>query len=209
MKKPHCVLLLDEIEKAHPDVFNLLLQVMDHGTLTDANGRSTDFRHTILIMTTNAGAETMQRSAIGFTAKREAGDEMAELKRVFTPEFRNRLDAIVSFKPLTPDVIARVVDKFLLQLEAQLQEKRVEAHFTDELKAWLAAKGFDPVMGARPMARLIQETIRAALADELLFGRLAHGGEVTIDIDDHEKVVLRFPEDGETSDHLPVVEAEG
>jgi ATP-dependent Clp protease ATP-binding subunit ClpA len=203
------VLLLDEIEKAHPDVFNLLLQVMDHGTLTDANGRSTDFRHTILIMTTNAGAETMQRSAIGFTAKREAGDEMAELKRVFTPEFRNRLDAIVSFKPLTPDVIARVVDKFLLQLEAQLQEKRVEAHFTDELKAWLAAKGFDPVMGARPMARLIQETIRAALADELLFGRLAHGGEVTIDIDDHEKVVLRFPEDGETSDHLPVVEAEG
>jgi len=207
MKKPHCVLLLDEIEKAHPDVFNLLLQVMDHGTLTDANGRSTDFRHTILIMTTNAGAETMQRSAIGFTAKREAGDEMAELKRLFTPEFRNRLDAIVSFKPLTPEVIARVVDKFLMQLEAQLHEKRVDAHFTDELKAWLAAKGFDPLMGARPMARLIQETIRAALADELLFGRLAHGGEVTVDLDENERVVLRFP-DREHEAPSPVAEQE-
>jgi len=194
MKKPHCVLLLDEIEKAHPDVFNLLLQVMDHGTLTDANGRSTDFRHTILIMTTNAGAETMQKSAIGFTSRREAGDEMAELKRLFSPEFRNRLDAIVPFRPLTPEIIARVVDKFLLQLEAQLHEKRVEAHFTDELKAWLAAKGFDPLMGARPMARLIQETIRTALADELLFGRLTQGGEVTVDIDENERIILHFPD---------------
>ncbi len=199
MKKPHCVLLLDEIEKAHPDVYNILLQVMDHGTLTDANGRSTDFRNVILIMTTNAGAETMQRASIGFTSQRQAGDEMEELKRVFTPEFRNRLDAIVSFKPLTPEVIARVVDKFLMQLEAQLQEKHVEVHFTDELRAWLAAKGFDPVMGARPMARLIQDTIRAALADELLFGRLSKGGEVTIDVDNNGEVKLRF-HDQDTAD---------
>jgi len=171
MKKPHCVLLLDEIEKAHPDVFNILLQVMDHGTLTDANGRSTDFRNVIIIMTTNAGAETMQKSTIGFASKREAGDEMGELKRIFSPEFRNRLDAIISFKPLDNEIIQRVVEKFLMQLEAQLHERKVEVHFTDELKAWLAAKGFDPLMGARPMARLIQDTIRAALADELLFGR--------------------------------------
>ncbi|MCX7945651.1 MAG: ATP-dependent Clp protease ATP-binding subunit ClpA [Hydrogenophilus sp.] len=203
MKKPHCVLLLDEIEKAHPDVFNLLLQVMDNGTLTDSNGRATDFRHTILIMTTNAGAEALQKSAIGFTAQREPGDELTEIKRLFSPEFRNRLDAIVPFKPLTPEIIARVVDKFLLQLETQLHEKRVEVRFTDELKAWLAAKGFDPLMGARPMARLIQETIRAALADELLFGRLANGGEVTIDIDEKGEVRLIFPSDGTSSAIAP------
>lgn len=195
MKKPHCVLLLDEIEKAHPDVFNILLQVMDHGTLTDANGRSTDFRNVIIIMTTNAGAETMQKSTIGFASKREAGDEMGELKRIFSPEFRNRLDAIISFKPLDNEIIQRVVEKFLMQLEAQLHERKVEVHFTDELKAWLAAKGFDPLMGARPMARLIQDTIRAALADELLFGRLVNGGHVTIDVDAEGKVKLLFDEE--------------
>lgn len=194
-KKPHCVLLLDEIEKAHPDIFNLLLQVMDHGTLTDNNGREADFRNVILIMTTNAGAETMQKSVIGFAARREAGDEMAEVRRLFTPEFRNRLDAMVSFRPLDSAVIQRVVEKFLTQLEAQLLERKVEAQFSDELRAWLAVKGFDPLMGARPMARLIQDTIRAALADELLFGRLANGGRVWIDLDDEDKVVLRFDED--------------
>ncbi|MBO7410903.1 MAG: AAA family ATPase, partial [Ottowia sp.] len=194
-KKPHCVLLLDEIEKAHPDIFNLLLQVMDHGTLTDNNGREADFRNVILIMTTNAGAETMQKSVIGFAARREVGDEMAEVRRLFTPEFRNRLDAMVSFRPLDSAVIQRVVEKFLTQLEAQLLERKVEAQFSDELRAWLAAKGFDPLMGARPMARLIQDTIRAALADELLFGRLANGGRVWIDLDDEDKVVLRFEED--------------
>ncbi|NMG30428.1 ATP-dependent Clp protease ATP-binding subunit ClpA [Aromatoleum evansii] len=191
-KKPHCVLLLDEIEKAHPDIFNILLQVMDHGTLTDNNGRQADFRNVIIIMTTNAGAEMMQKSVIGFSAKREVGDEMGEIKRMFSPEFRNRLDATISFKPLDNEIILRVVDKFLMQLEAQLHEKKVEAHFTDELKGWLASEGFDPVMGARPMARLIQDTIRSALADELLFGRLVHGGKVTIDLDGEGKVKLVF-----------------
>jgi len=193
-KKPHCVLLLDEIEKAHPDVYNILLQVMDHGTLTDNNGRQADFRNVIIILTTNAGAESMQKSVIGFSAKREAGDEMADIKRMFSPEFRNRLDAMISFKALDNEVILRVVDKFLMQLEAQLHEKKVEAHFSDDLKAWLAEKGFDPLMGARPMARLIQDTIRAALADELLFGRLVNGGKVTIDLDDDDKVRLVFEE---------------
>jgi ATP-dependent Clp protease ATP-binding subunit ClpA len=193
-KKPHCVLLLDEIEKAHPDIYNILLQVMDHGTLTDNNGRQADFRNTIIIMTTNAGAETMQKAIIGFSAKREQGDEMADIKRLFSPEFRNRLDAIISFKGLDQDIITRVVEKFLMQLEAQLHEKKVEAHFTDRLKEWLGRKGFDPLMGARPMARLIQDTIRSALADELLFGRLSSGGTVTIDLDDSDKVKLVFEE---------------
>ncbi len=182
-KKPHCVLLLDEIEKAHPDIFNVLLQVMDHGTLTDNNGRKADFRNVILIMTTNAGAETMNKATIGFTNPREAGDEMADIKRLFTPEFRNRLDAIVGFKALDEQVILRVVDKFLLQLETQLGEKKVEVTFTDALRKHLAKKGFDPLMGARPMQRLIQDTIRRALADELLFGRLVDGGRLTVDME--------------------------
>lgn len=193
-KHPYSVLLLDEIEKAHPDIFNVLLQVMDHGTLTDNNGRKADFRNVIVIMTTNAGAESLNKAVIGFTAKKETGDEMRDIKRMFTPEFRNRLDATVSFAPLTSEIILLVVDKFLLQLELQLLERKVEPHFTPELKAWLAEKGFDPLMGARPMARLIQDTIRKALADELLFGRLAHGGEVTIDIDEDGKIVLSIPE---------------
>ena len=181
-KKPHAVLLLDEIEKAHPDIFNVLLQVMDHGTLTDNNGRKADFRNVIIVMTTNAGAETMNKATIGFTNPREAGDEMADIKRLFTPEFRNRLDAIVGFKALDENVILRVVDKFLLELEQQLAEKKVEVTFTDDLRKHLAKKGFDPLMGARPMQRLIQDTIRRALADELLFGRLTDGGRLTVDI---------------------------
>jgi ATP-dependent Clp protease ATP-binding subunit ClpA len=182
-KKPHAVLLLDEIEKAHPDVFNVLLQVMDHGTLTDNNGRKADFRSIIIIMTTNAGAETMNKSTIGFTNAREAGDEMADIKRLFTPEFRNRLDATISFKALDEDIILRVVDKFLLQLEGQLAEKKVEVTVTDALRKQLAKKGFDPLMGARPMQRLIQDTIRRALADELLFGKLTEGGRLTVDME--------------------------
>jgi ATP-dependent Clp protease ATP-binding subunit ClpA len=189
-KKPHAVLLLDEIEKAHPDVFNVLLQVMDHGTLTDNNGRKADFRSVIIVMTTNAGAETMNKASIGFMNSKEAGDEMADIKRLFTPEFRNRLDATVSFKPLDEEIILRVVDKFLLELESQLTEKKVEVTFTDALRQNLAKKGFDPLMGARPMQRLIQDTIRRALADELLFGRLVDGGRLTIDVDVEGKPVL-------------------
>ena len=185
-KKPHCVLLLDEIEKAHPDIFNVLLQVMDHGTLTDNNGRKADFRNVIIVMTTNAGAEAMNKAVIGFTTKHEMGDEMADIKRLFTPEFRNRLDAIVSFKSLDENIILRVVDKFLLQLETQLADKKVDVTFTDKLRKHLGKKGFDPLMGARPMQRLIQDTIRRALADELLFGRLTDGGRLTVDIDDQD-----------------------
>ncbi len=193
-KKPHAVLLLDEIEKAHPDIFNILLQVMDHGTLTDNNGRKADFRNIVIIITTNAGAEALQKTTMGFTSSKQSGDEMGEIKRLFTPEFRNRLDATISFAALDTEVILRVVEKFLMQLEGQLHEKKVEAIFTDALKTWLAEHGFDPLMGARPMARLIQDTIRSALADELLFGRLANGGRVTIDLDDEQKVKLIFEE---------------
>ncbi|MDP4030226.1 MAG: ATP-dependent Clp protease ATP-binding subunit ClpA [Gallionella sp.] len=193
-KQPHCVLLLDEIEKAHPDVFNILLQVMDHGTLTDNNGRKADFRNVVVVMTTNAGAEALNKIQIGFTKTASTGDEMIDIKRMFTPEFRNRLDAIVSFAPLDKEVILRVVDKFLMQLEEQLHEKKVDAVFTDALKDYLAEHGFDPQMGARPMARLIQDTIRSALADELLFGRLANGGKVIVDVKDG-KVVLEFAEE--------------
>ena len=206
-KKPHSVLLLDEIEKAHPDVFNVLLQVMDHGTLTDNNGRKADFRNVIVIMTTNAGAETMNKATIGFTNPREAGDEMADIKRLFTPEFRNRLDAIVSFKALDENIILRVVDKFLLQLETQLAEKRVDVTFSDTLRKHLAKKGFDPLMGARPMQRLIQDTIRKALADELLFGRLTDGGRLSVDIGADDQVTLDIQptpkKDGKTSKSEP------
>lgn len=197
-KNPYCVLLLDEIEKAHPDIYNILLQVMDHGTLTDNNGRKADFRNAVIIMTTNAGQESIQKSSMGFTSSKQAGDEMVEIKRLFTPEFRNRLDATISFSALDHDVILRVVDKFLIQLEEQLHEKKVDATFTDELKCHLASSGFDPLMGARPMARLIQDTIRSALADELLFGKLANGGHVTVDIDADKKVKLIFEKEAET-----------
>jgi ATP-dependent Clp protease ATP-binding subunit ClpA len=196
-KQPHCVLLLDEIEKAHPDIFNILLQVMDHGTLTDNNGRKADFRNVVIIMTTNAGADALNKTQIGFSKTAVSGDEMIDIKKMFTPEFRNRLDAIVSFASLDKEVILRVVDKFLMQLEEQLHEKKVDAVFTDALKAHLAKNGFDPLMGARPMARLIQDTIRSALADELLFGRLASGGKVTVDVKDG-KVGLEFEEEAVT-----------
>jgi ATP-dependent Clp protease ATP-binding subunit ClpA len=190
VKTPHCVLLLDEIEKAHPDIFNILLQVMDDGTLTDNNGRKADFRNVIIIMTTNAGARDLAKRTIGFTPDATAGDEKSEINRLFTPEFRNRLDAIISFKPLDHAIILRVVDKMLMELETQLFEKKVEATFTSALKHFLAEKGFDPKMGARPMMRLIQDTVRKALADELLFGRLVHGGKVVIDYNRKAKKVV-------------------
>ena len=193
-KKPHAVLLLDEIEKAHPDVFNILLQVMDHGTLTDNNGRKADFRNVIIIMTTNAGAESLQKRSMGFTESKQAGDEMADIKRMFTPEFRNRLDSIISFRALDEDIILRVVDKFLMQLEEQLHEKKVEAVFSENLRKFLGKKGFDPLMGARPMSRLIQDMIRKALADELLFGKLVSGGRVNVDLDEEEHIRLEFVE---------------
>jgi ATP-dependent Clp protease ATP-binding subunit ClpA len=198
-KHPYSVLLMDEIEKAHPDIFNILLQVMDHGTLTDNNGRKADFRNVIIIMTTNAGADVLSKSSIGFTVNKQAGDEMESIKRMFTPEFRNRLDATISFASLDHEVILRVVDKFLLELENQLHEKKVEPSFTPRLREFLAKKGFDPQMGARPMARLIQDTIRKALADELLFGRLVSGGRVTIDVGDDEKITLEFDESKEAA----------
>lgn len=198
-KNPYSVLLLDEIEKANPDIFNILLQVMDNGILTDSNGRKTDFRNVTVIMTTNAGAEALSKSNFGFTQTKESGDENGEIKKVFSPEFRNRLDATVSFSSLDNEIILKVVDKFLIQLETQLHDKKVDASFTKDLKNYLAKSGFDEQMGARPMARLIQDTIRKALADELLFGKLVNGGEVEIDIDDKEEIVLNIKENEKAS----------
>ncbi len=180
-KQPHAVLLLDEIEKAHPDLFNVLLQVMDHGKLTDANGREVDFRHVILIMTSNAGAQEAARPSLGFTHQDHSTDAMEVIKRMFAPEFRNRLDAIIQFNALHPRDIAQVVDKLLLELEQQLEEKGVHMQVSEEARHWLADKGYDPYMGARPMARLIQEQIKRPLAEELLFGQLAEGGEVRVE----------------------------
>ncbi|MEA2094061.1 MAG: ATP-dependent Clp protease ATP-binding subunit ClpA [Pseudomonadota bacterium] len=179
-KNPHVILLLDEIEKAHPDVFNLLLQVMDHGTLTDNNGRKADFRNVMLIMTTNAGAQEMDRPSIGFTRQDHTSDGMEVIRRLFTPEFRNRLDAIVQFNALDPTVITQVVDKFIFELEAQLQEQQVTIEVDESARLWLARHGYEPKMGARPMARIIQQHIKKPLAEELLFGKLAHGGHLTI-----------------------------
>lgn len=198
-KNPYAVLLLDEIEKANPDIFNILLQVMDNGILTDSNGRKTDFRNVTIIMTTNAGAEALSKSNFGFTQTKASGDENAEIMKVFSPEFRNRLDATVSFMSLDNKIILKVVDKFLIQLETQLHDKKVDASFTQELKNYLARSGFDEQMGARPMARLIQDTIRKALADELLFGKLTNGGEVEIDIDEKEKIILNIKENEKAS----------
>ncbi|MCO6521348.1 MAG: ATP-dependent Clp protease ATP-binding subunit ClpA [Snodgrassella sp.] len=192
-KQPYCVLLLDEIEKAHPDVFNVLLQVMDYARLTDNNGRSADFRNVIVIMTTNAGAAELAKHNLGFTGVREQSDSLAMIEKAFTPEFRNRLDAIVPFKALNEEIIAKVVDKFLLALEHQLLAKQVVAEFTPALRIYLAKHGFDVALGARPMHRLIQERIRKLLADELLFGRLSEGGSVVIDYQPQsDKVVLNF-----------------
>src|SRR5438045_3756000 len=177
---PHCVLLLDEIEKAHPDLFNVLLQIMDHGKLTDHSGKQVDFRHVILIMTTNAGASDMARAAFGFTRTKREGDDMEAIMRLFAPEFRNRLDAIITFAHLSPEIIKMVVEKFVLQLEAQLADRDVTIELTDEATKWLIANGYDELMGARPMARVIQEHIKKALAEEVLFGRLKGGGHVRL-----------------------------
>ncbi len=185
-KNPHVVLLLDEVEKAHPDVFNLLLQVMDHGTLTDNNGRKADFRNVVIVMTTNAGAQDSSRTSIGFTHQDHSSDAMEAIKRLFTPEFRNRLDAIVQFNALGPDNITRVVDKFIFELEAQLQEQNVTIEVDAAARIWLAERGYDPKMGARPMARTIQQFIKKPLAEELLFGELTHGGHLIIRLGEDE-----------------------
>jgi ATP-dependent Clp protease ATP-binding subunit ClpA len=198
-KHPHSVVLLDEIEKAHPEVFNLLLQVMDHGQLTDNNGRKADFRNVILVMTTNAGAEEMARSSIGFTKQDHSSDGMEAIRRLFSPEFRNRLDAVIQFKSLDPDTIARVVDKLVVELEATLEQKNVTITLTDEARKWIANKGYDPKMGARPMARVIKEHIRKGLAEELLFGQLVNGGHVTVAVGEAGDLVLSI---------MPLLESE-
>jgi ATP-dependent Clp protease ATP-binding subunit ClpA len=187
---------MDEIEKAHPDVFNLLLQVMDHGMLTDNNGRKTDFRNVILVMTTNAGADQMARSSIGFTKQDHSGDGAEAIKKLFTPEFRNRLDAIINFQGLDKSTIFHVVDKFIVELELQLEDKHVVITVDESAREWLAEHGYDPAMGARPMARVIQENIKKPLADEILFGRLAKGGEVTVSERDG-KLMLTFDSDAD------------
>ncbi|MDH5612092.1 MAG: ATP-dependent Clp protease ATP-binding subunit ClpA [Gammaproteobacteria bacterium] len=201
-KQPHSVLLLDEIEKAHPEVFNILLQVMDHGTLTDSNGRKTDFRNVILIMTSNAGAQMMERNSMGFTKQDNELDGAEELKRIFTPEFRNRLDAIVQFSALDKLTLAHVVDKFLVELETQLDAKKVGIHVDEAARQWLGDKGYDPKMGARPMARVIQEYLKKPLANALLFGDLSHGGHVKVTVVD-EKLDIKT----ESASELKVEEA--
>ena len=183
---PHCVLLLDEVEKAHPDLFNILLQVMDHGKLTDHNGKQIDFRNVILIMTTNAGASDAQRAAIGFGSTKREGDDVEAINRLFTPEFRNRLDAIIPFGSLPVPVIHQVVQKFVMQLEAQLSDRGVTFDLSQDAIAWLADKGYDERMGARPLARVIQEHIKKPLADEVLFGKLKHGGTVRVTVETRE-----------------------
>jgi len=188
-KHPHCVLLLDEVEKAHPEVFNLLLQVMDHGTLTDNNGRAADFRNVIIVMTTNAGAYEMGRSSIGFTEQDHSTDGMEVLKKMFTPEFRNRLDSIIQFDPLSPEVITTVVDKFLVEVQVQLDDKKVVLDISDEARAWLAENGYDQAMGARPMQRLIQSKIKKELAEDILFGNLSNGGVVQVLVRDNDLVL--------------------
>ncbi len=189
-KKPHCVLLLDEIEKAHPEVFNILLQVMDHGTLTDSNGRKTDFRNVILIMTSNAGAQLMSRRSMGFTEQQNELDGMEEIKKMFTPEFRNRLDSIVNFGTLDANTLSNVVDKFLVAFELQLNEKKVTLTVDKDARIWLAEKGYDPKMGARPMARVIQEHLKKPLANELLFGDLTRGGHVNVTVNNDNEIAV-------------------
>ena len=201
---PHCVLLLDEIEKAHPDVYNVLLQVMDHGTLTDHNGRSVDFRNVIVIMTSNAGAAEQAKAAIGFGRDRREGEDTAAIERTFTPEFRNRLDAVISFSPLPKDTILQVVEKFVLQLEAQLMDRHVAIEMTTEAASWLADKGYDDKMGARPLSRVIQEYIKKPLAEELLFGKLSKGGLVIVSVKDNKiKLDLKGPEKRRISRNKP------
>jgi ATP-dependent Clp protease ATP-binding subunit ClpA len=189
-RNPHCVLLLDEIEKAHPEVFNLLLQVMDHGTLTDNNGRKADFRNVIIVMTTNAGAREMSRASIGFRQQDHASDAMSAIEKLFTPEFRNRLDTVIQFDALDYNSILRVVDKLVVELETQLESKNVTLELNDEARRLIADEGYDPKMGARPMARVIQEKIKRPLAEQLLFGDLVDGGHVTIVVDDNGEIQL-------------------
>ena len=191
-KNPHCVLLLDEVEKAHPDVFNLLLQVMDHGTLTDNNGRKADFRHVVLIMTTNAGAESLSKRSIGFNEQDQTTDAMEAIKRLFTPEFRNRLDSIVQFGALPEDVIEQVVHKFIAELQAQLDDRKVSIELDESAMRWLAKRGYDKTMGARPMARLIQEAIKRPLADAILFGNLSGGGSVLVTVDSNDELAFEM-----------------
>jgi ATP-dependent Clp protease ATP-binding subunit ClpA len=191
MKHPHCVVLLDEIEKAHEDVFNLLLQVMDHGTLTDNNGRHADFRNVILVMTSNAGVKETQRSSIGFKQQDHSYDAMDEINKIFSPEFRNRLDSIIWFNALDESIIDRVVDKFVVELQAQLDANGVSMEVDKEARAWLAVKGYDPMMGARPMARVIREQLRKPLANEILFGELNKGGHVNVSVD-NDKLTFAY-----------------
>ena len=191
-KQPHCVLLLDEIEKANPDVFNLLLQIFDHGTLTDTNGRKTDFRNVIIVMTTNAGADRLSRASVGFTPQDHSSDVTESIKKMFSPEFRNRLDAIIHFNPLDKRTISNVVDKFLIELEAQLDDKKVTIEITEDAREWLANNGYDKIMGARPMSRLIQKIIKRPLAEELLFGKLMQGGHVIASLENNQiKVTVK------------------
>jgi len=191
-KNPHAVVLLDEIEKAHPDVFNVLLQVMDHGKLTDNNGKATDFRHAVILMTSNVGARDLARRSVGFGAGRSEGDAEREYKRMFSPEFRNRLDARIEFNALSPDIMSSIVDKFLRELDGQLLAKHVELEVTPAARAYLAAKGYDADFGARPLARVIQEEVKRPLGEELLFGKLEHGGRVVVDVDGAKTIVFRF-----------------
>jgi ATP-dependent Clp protease ATP-binding subunit ClpA len=193
-QNPYCVLLLDEIEKAHPDLFNILLQVMDHGKLTDHNGKTVEFRNTVLIMTTNAGAQDLARAAFGFTRSVREGDDQEAISRMFSPEFRNRLDAIIPFDHLPPEVVRKVVEKFILQLEAQLSERQINIELSEEAGNWLAEKGYDQQMGARPLARVIQEYVKKPLAEEVLFGKLTKGGTV--------RILFEKGEDGEGKLHF-------
>jgi ATP-dependent Clp protease ATP-binding subunit ClpA len=202
-RNPHAVVLFDEIEKAHPEVFNLLLQVMDHGTLTDNNGRKADFRNVVIVMTTNAGAQEMSRASIGFTQQDHSADGMAIIKKAFTPEFRNRLDAIIQFASLDALSVKRVVDKLVVELEAKLGDNNVTLELDDDAREWIAARGYDPKMGARPMARIIQEHIKRPLAEELLFGTLADGGHVRIGIGEDGEIRLHAEPIVKELEHQP------
>jgi len=207
-KNPHSVLLLDEIEKAHPEVFNLLLQVMDHGTLTDNNGRKADFRNVVIVMTTNAGAQEMSRSSIGFTQQDHTTDGTEAIKKMFSPEFRNRLDAVIQFAALNKDSVLRVVDKLVLELEAQLDDHDVTLELDPRARKWIADRGYDPKMGARPMARVIQENIKRPLAEQLLFGELAEGGHVCIVVNDKDEIALAATPNTKKLEHLSESESE-
>jgi ATP-dependent Clp protease ATP-binding subunit ClpA len=206
-QNPHVVLLLDEIEKAHPDLFNILLQVMDHGKLTDHHGKHVDFRNVILIMTTNAGAADLAKPAMGFEREQRSGEDTEAIEKMFTPEFRNRLDSIITFRNLSPEVMDRVVDKFLIQLEMQLAERNVIIELTEAARTWLAKKGYEPLYGARPLGRVIQEHVKKAIAEELLFGKLSRGGTVVIGVDaETNKLTFTYSEPPTAQEPVKVVE---